>query len=71
METAVDFFIKELKGSEYDEKDFIFNGVITSELIEEVKKLEKQQIIHAFCDGNPAFSDVANDYYKETYGRTN
>lgn len=41
-QTAVEWLIDQLRGT--DEKgDFIFNGVITSELIEQAKEMEKWQ----------------------------
>jgi len=30
--------------------------------------MEKEQIKHAWCDGNPAFFDIFEQYYLETYG---
>ena len=38
------------------------------EIIEQAKEMEKQQIKHAWCDGNPAFFDIFEQYYNETYG---
>lgn len=47
--TAVEWIIKELRGTD-DEGDFIFQGVINSELIEEAKEMEKEntdnKVIH-------------------------
>ena len=45
-QTAVEWLIQELRGTD-DKGDFIFQGVINSELIEQAKEMEKQQIIDA------------------------
>jgi hypothetical protein len=42
--TAVEWLIQELRGTD-DKGDFIFQGVINSELIEQAKEMEKQQMI--------------------------
>ena len=42
-QTAVEWLIEELRGP-HVKGDFIFNGVITSELIEQAKEMEKEQI---------------------------
>jgi hypothetical protein len=45
-QTVVEWLVEELRG--YDDKgDFIFNGVITSELIEQAKAMHKEEIIEA------------------------
>lgn len=68
--TVVEWLIEELKGYEYDGNDFIFNGVITSELIEEAREMEKQQIIEAHLgvdystEGNV---NSAKKYYDDKY----
>ena len=36
-------------------------------LIENAKQLERQQIIDAYCDGNPQFKDCGEEYYDEAY----
>ena len=41
--TAVEWLIEELRGA-HVKGDFIFNGVITSELIEQAKEMEKEQM---------------------------
>ena len=41
-QTAVEWLIQELRGTD-DKGDFIFQGVINSELIEQAKEMEKQQ----------------------------
>lgn len=43
QQTAVSFLIEQLKGYEDDGKDFLFNGIISSELIEQAKEMENQQ----------------------------
>lgn len=45
-QTAVEWLIQELRGTD-DKGDFIFQGVINSELIEQAKEMEKQQMIDA------------------------
>ena len=37
-------------------------------ILEQAKEMEKEQIKHAWCDGNPAFFDIFEQYYLETYG---
>lgn len=79
-QTAVEWLVEELRG--YDDKgDFIFNGVITSELIEQAKEMEKEQIkeswTHGFDWGMMEQSLAergmestlidSEHYYKETY----
>lgn len=41
-QTAVEWLIQELRGTD-DKGDFIFQGVINSELVEQAKEMEKQQ----------------------------
>jgi LAS superfamily LD-carboxypeptidase LdcB len=41
-QTAVEWLIQELRGTD-DKGDFIFQGVINSELIDQAKEMEKQQ----------------------------
>jgi hypothetical protein len=41
-QTAVEWLIQELRGTD-DKGDFIFQGVINSELIEQAKEMEEQQ----------------------------
>ena len=45
--TAIEWLVQELRGYD-DEGDFIFHGVINSELISQAKEIEKQQIIDAY-----------------------
>lgn len=62
--TALEYLIKEFsKGL-----DINFNRR-TNHIIEQVKEMEKQQIIDAFDDGNPnGFIDKdGNQYYNETF----
>lgn len=49
-QTAVEWLIEELRGP-HVKGDFIFNGVITSELIDQSKEMEKQQIKDAYEKG--------------------
>jgi hypothetical protein len=46
--TAVEWLIEELRGA-HVKGDFIFNGVITSELIEQAKAMEKEEKIEFAC----------------------
>ena len=67
--TAVEWLIEELRGA-HVKGDFIFNGVITSELIEQAKEMEKQQIVDAWNNGfeeNRPYVDHSEDYYNETF----
>ena len=72
-QTAVEWLIEELRGA-HVKGDFIFNGVITSELIEQAKEMEKEQIKDAFVecwksnvpDGIECKLD-AEQYYNETF----
>jgi len=76
QQTAVEWFIYKLNGCDSESNDFIFNGVITSELIEEIKQMEKEQIIKAYvegvnlvpCDLNSTDELDAEKYYNETFG---
>jgi hypothetical protein len=43
-QTAVEWLIQELRGTD-DKGDFIFQGVINSELIEQAKEMEKEQML--------------------------
>lgn len=63
-QSSVEWLIEELRGANV-KGDFIFNGVITSELIEQAKAMHKAEIIEARTNGMW--------YVKEKYGevRTN
>jgi hypothetical protein len=68
--TAVEWLIQELRGTD-DKGDFIFQGVINSELIEQALEMEKQQIIDAYeySYGVASFKTgtTSEQYYNETY----
>ena len=49
-QTAVEWLIEELRGA-HIKGDFIFNGVITSELIGQAKAMEKEQMNNFFKNG--------------------
>jgi hypothetical protein len=68
-QTAVEWLIQELRGTD-DKGDFIFQGVINSELIEQAKEMEKQQIVEARVK-KPLQSewDEAEQYYNETFNK--
>lgn len=80
-QTAVEWLIEQLRGTD-EQGDFIFNGVITSELIEQTKQVEKNQIIDAFMWGidegeyrerrDPDDEDeedtTPTQYYERNYG---
>jgi hypothetical protein len=77
--TAVEWLIQELRGDD-DKGDFIFNGVINYELIEQAKEMEKQQIFEAWDNGfdNGLYQGKYNEnceincgeqYYNETYNK--
>jgi hypothetical protein len=69
MKTAVEWLIQELRGTD-DKGDFIFQGVINSELIEQAKEMEKQQIIDAYAQGfieSEIMDKGAEQYYNETF----
>jgi hypothetical protein len=70
--TAVQWLIQELRGDD-GKGDFIFNGVINSELIEQAKEMEKQQIIDACKKGygsTAIFRDkLSEQYYNEKFNK--
>ena len=78
MKTAVEWLIQELRGTD-DKGDFIFQGVINSELIEQAKEMEKEQMIQSFRKGavvdkpeyytwiESAYRKPAEKYYNETF----
>ena len=61
-QTAVEWLIEELRGA-HVKGDFIFNGVITSELIEQAKEMEKEQMESAYLAGE----SKDKQYYNETF----
>ena len=73
-QTAVEWLIQELRGTD-DKGDFIFQGVINSELIEQAKEMEKHQIIEAHGNQTKKSAGVTNylytltgeKYYNETF----
>ena len=75
--TAVEWLIEELRGA-HVKGDFIFNGVITSELIEQAKEMEKEQITEAHGnklkkskdEGNYEYWFSGEDYYNKTFKKT-
>lgn len=78
-QTAVEWLLEELRGP-YVKGDFIFNGVITSELIEQAKEMEKEQHGKTWDTaldkyevraGNymRAYEDF-DEYYNETFKNT-
>jgi len=60
METAVEWLIQELRGTD-DKGDFIFQGVINSELIEQAKEMEKEQTITAYKLGLNTGLELQNE----------
>ena len=67
-QTAVEWLIEQLRG--YDDKgDFIFNGVINSELIEQAKAMEREHIEDAFDTGTTDDDRIGKEYYNETYNK--
>jgi hypothetical protein len=75
-QTAVEWLVEQIKGYEYDGNDFVYNGVISSDLIEEAKEMEKEQIENAFEDGEHNYfyskktgEDFENgiEYYNEKF----
>lgn len=70
-QTAVEFLIEQLKGYEYDGNDFIFTGIISSELIEQAKQMEMEQAFQSFKAGQDSMEEGGKNfeqYYKETFG---
>ena len=72
-QTAFQWFIEQLKRYGYYGEDFIFTGIISSELIEQAKQIEKEQIIKSNRDGVDMAIDkkrfiTGEQYYNETYG---
>jgi hypothetical protein len=73
--TAVEWLVEQLRG--YDDKgDFIFNGVITFELIEQAKEMEKKDMIefsqqvfrNRYNEVHQSLTKIATDTFNETYG---
>jgi hypothetical protein len=59
-QTAVEWLIEELRGAH--------NGVITSELIEQAKEMEKEQITDAYRFGiSDEYVIGSQRYYNETF----
>ena len=54
-QTAIEWLIQELRGTD-DKGDFIFQGVINSELIEQAKEMEKEQMV-AFAEFVATYPD--------------
>jgi hypothetical protein len=68
--TAVEWVIQELRGTD-DKGDFIFQGVINSELIEQALEMEKQKIEKMYSEEKlrQAFRDgQSNMHYSDNYG---
>jgi hypothetical protein len=66
-QTAVEWLVQKLRGCD-DKGNFIFNGVIDSELINQAKEMEKKQIIKFANDYLDDDADLtAEQYYTETY----
>jgi hypothetical protein len=63
-QTAVEWLLDNLISEPYSEKDFEHN----KNCWDKAELMEKEQIKHAWCDGNPAFFDIFEQYYNETYG---
>ena len=77
-QTAVEFLIEQLKGYEYDGNDFIFTGIISSELIDQAKQMEKEQHQETFKqsrqakifeEGMPPVWESFEQYYDETFSK--
>lgn len=64
-QTAVEWLIEELRGA-HVKGDFIFNGVITSELIEQAKEMEKEQITMAHMCGGYGEKE-SEEYFSKTF----
>ena len=74
-QTAVEWLIQELRGTD-DKGDFIFQGVINSELIEQAKEMEKQQIIESIDETNSKWRSqkaeiilTGNHYYNLKFNK--
>lgn len=65
-QTAVEWLIQELRGTD-DKGDFIFQGVINSELIEQAKENEKQQHKQTWFESTSQFSNEAEMLYKKDF----
>ena len=63
-QTAVDFALEQLE-------KFIPSGnqIIIGIILEKAKQMEKDQIENAFLDGYKSHPYLAEQYYKETYGK--
>jgi hypothetical protein len=66
-QTAVEWLIEELRG-DIIKGDFIYNGVITSELIDQAKEMEKEQIMDAYIFGlQDEYVIGSQQYYNKTF----
>jgi hypothetical protein len=59
--TAVEWLIQELRGTD-DKGDFIFQGVINSELIEKAKRMEKEQMIEMHDKGFDSVEQLNDEF---------
>ena len=71
QQTAVVWLIDQLRRYGYYGEDFVFTGVISSELIEQAKQIEKEQISQGYMSGLiDGMNQQPKEYYNETYGTT-
>jgi hypothetical protein len=71
-QTAVEWLVEQIKGYEYDGNDFVYTGVISSDLIEQAKQMEKEQIVDAYWEGGqdvPTHNSTVEQYYAQTYNQ--
>jgi hypothetical protein len=70
-QTAVEWLVEQIKGYEYDGNDFVYTGVISSDLIEQAKQMEKEQIRNAYNNGYFAAYKYKDweEYYKQAYNQ--
>ena len=57
-QTAVEWLIEQIFGEHINQ---------WKNEIERAKEMEREQIIDAYCDGNPQFKDCGEEYYDEAY----
>jgi hypothetical protein len=75
QQTAVEWLVEQFKEYDFadvkDEENYIIKmqSFVLTEKLEKAKKMEKEQIRKAYCDGEH-YKDtkLSTDYYEQTYG---
>lgn len=64
-QTAVEYIIEKINPLVNVMPNEIFNTL--SNIFLKAHEMEREQIIDAYCDGNPQFKDCGEEYYDEAY----